>query len=91
MRGTKTECFYPRFTGPQGTHVGDKCNLVLLRVLQWSWRCEKIGQRGRGAQAQSIKAFGGVSLVLVRAERHTDEAWPWITERHSEREVEGGT
>lgn len=42
-------------------------------------------------QAQSIKAFRGVSLVLVRAERHTGEAWSCGTERHREREVKGGT
>lgn len=35
-------------------------------------------------------AFRGVSLVLVRAKRHTGEAWSCVTERHSEREVKGG-
>lgn len=87
---TKTECFYPCSTGPWGAHVGDKCNLAFLRVWQWSWSCEKIGQPGWCAQAQSIKASRGVSLLLVRAERHTGEAWPRVTERHSEREVKCG-
>lgn len=77
--------------GPRGAHVGDKYNLVFLRIRQWSRSCEKIGQREWGAQAQSIKALRGVSLVLLRAVRHTDEAWSCVTQRQSEREVEGGT
>lgn len=40
---------------------------------------------------RALRHSGEVSLVLVRAERHTDEAWLYLTDRHSEREVEGGT
>lgn len=40
---------------------------------------------------RALRHSGEVSLVLVGAEEHTDQAWLYITDRHSEREVEGGT
>lgn len=100
VRATETESLYQvsMHHRSSSAHMGDKCNLS-LDIQQWSQSWEKTGQRGRGESCMgtNIKVFRAVSLVLVEAERHTDEVWSCVTGTHTEstnkqwREVMGGT